>query len=796
MATTKSKFKGWTFHFEESTARPVEQETGGRRRRRGPAAETLVLRREIDGLEVKRGETIVTTDPDDGEQMCVLIRQVDFGTDDYICVTGLEFLPLRDCAHPTRFQPLDQEIYLTAIPLNVACEDIIQRATVLPEKDFAKIVIDDSNKNSTFVCRRGYDTYYDTFSERFDIRAVCAGIALDPETGVETLKSMVLRTDGPGKKPQRTVSHPARGPNVHPFKSSSPVPSSSTSSSSTPPYGEVSIEDQNRRSKRKKREKLLEVVISASERESSSDGDSDEFEDTAETKVAKENASPNSDSNDSSDSDSDSDRDSISSSDIPEIPDDDEFRPRTHVPTGRPRGRPRKHPIVENQIKRPRGRPRKERVETGPKRQYIKRSNLQGPKSLAVKKVKTSEMPESAMESMSQLPCREQQFADLYLTIESAIETESGSCVYVSGIPGTGKTATAREVVRELYKQSKNGVLNKFEYVEINGMKLLTPQSAYEILYSKITHNKKLPTSGVASALEKYFESGEAQTPLIVLMDELDQIASKSQAVMYNFFNWPTIPKSKLIVIAVANTMDLPERELTNKTTSRLGLERFQFPSYKHEDLVQIINSRFEHLTEDGIILKSDAVEFAARKVASVSGDARRALKICQRAIEIARENSSNPGNIIVQAAHINKAVLESTSSPIQLYIQDLTLVSKLFLAALLSKKRKSGFAENSLGDVIDEVKQLVSINSARNRDAVVVEHMSVMDILYKDFIVRPRGIEYILDELIEGGVILLQKRDSLRNSLVKLDVADEEITSTFKKDSSFQMFSNLVTGF
>lgn len=55
-------------------------------------------------------------------------------------------------------------------------------------------------------------------------------------------------------------------------------------------------------------------------------------------------------------------------------------------------------------------------------------------------------------------------------------------------------------------------------------------------------------------------------------MDELDQLVTKNQSVMYNFFNWPGLRHSRLIVLAVANTMDLPERTLSNKISSRLGL--------------------------------------------------------------------------------------------------------------------------------------------------------------------------------------------------------------------------------
>ena len=58
----------------------------------------------------------------------------------------------------------------------------------------------------------------------------------------------------------------------------------------------------------------------------------------------------------------------------------------------------------------------------------------------------------------------------------------------------------------------------------------------------------------------------------VVLMDELDQLVTTKQDVVYNFFNWPTLIRSKLIVVAVANTMDLPERVMTGRVRSRLGM--------------------------------------------------------------------------------------------------------------------------------------------------------------------------------------------------------------------------------
>ena len=43
------------------------------------------------------------------------------------------------------------------------------------------------------------------------------------------------------------------------------------------------------------------------------------------------------------------------------------------------------------------------------------------------------------------------------------------------------------------------------------------------------------------------------------------------QDVVYNFFNWPTLTGAKLVVLTVANTIDLPECVMFGRVRSQLG---------------------------------------------------------------------------------------------------------------------------------------------------------------------------------------------------------------------------------
>lgn len=170
------------------------------------------------------------------------------------------------------------------------------------------------------------------------------------------------------------------------------------------------------------------------------------------------------------------------------------------------------------------------------------------------------------------LPCREGEFSLVYSHLEAAISDGTGNCIYISGTPGTGKTATVREVVSRLEEAVNHDELDDFIFVEINGMKITDPHQSYSLLWEALKGQRASPAQALDLLEHEFSNPSPRRIPCVVLMDELDQLVTKNQAVMYNFFNWPTLRHSRLIVLAVANTMDLPERTLSNKISSRLGM--------------------------------------------------------------------------------------------------------------------------------------------------------------------------------------------------------------------------------
>ena len=248
------------------------------------------------------------------------------------------------------------------------------------------------------------------------------------------------------------------------------------------------------------------------------------------------------------------------------------------------------------------------------------------------------------------MPCRESERKQLLDTLDAAIRRGGlGQALYVSGMPGMGKTATMTEVVRELQSRNASGDLPDFNYVEVNAMKLSSPPALYTVLHRALT-GVVLPPARACSALDTRFSASSSSTSsssslkkkkskktdeeltTLLLVDELDFCVTRKQQVLYNLFEWPTRPGAKLIVVGIANVQDMPER-LLPKVASRLGLGRITFSAYTAKQIEMIVTARLQGIPA----FSAEAVTMCAKKVCNSTGDVRRALHMCRRAVEIAK---------------------------------------------------------------------------------------------------------------------------------------------------------------
>lgn len=799
--------KGWNFTIVDDNADLSNSENiQGKRPRRSRTSvqrsdgaspiirDNIVLIRTDDNEEFKVGDTIEITQgkgPEDPTTEYGLITEIKFGNSEFIEVIVDWFIRSSEIVGMPNDFFADNELLLTPFRSEVKFIDFIRPINVLSESQFADVVIDESNSHSTFLVKRATDNE-GNFSDTFDYKDFSGKVLENPKKCAIQVKELISTTvqkellkefsKEQRKKKANKVSTTGRVTRFNKRKESV------STKAIKPENKQVKIEIDN-------------DVLSDQSEEKQEESDYNEAEDA--------NSALESDEEDISQELEDLE---VEYSTKKKLKNKKLLRRSKAAATPSPKRKLQKKDIediysVVTPTKRMKlGKDDRDSLPVflSPTKSVL--SEFTDPKSVAFKEVKQRL---HTSQKLNALPGREDEFAMIYMNLESAVNEKTGCCVYVCGVPGMGKTATIKDVVEQMTYSSERGEMEQFSYLELNGLKLLSPTVAYEALWHHISGDK-VSASNAALLLEEYFKREDhKRKPLVILMDEFDQIATKKQNVMYNFFNWPTYSTSKLIVIAVANTMDLPERMLTNKIASRLGLRRIQFRGYTFQQLGDIITHRLEMITKNNrrkVVITSDAIGFASRKVASVSGDARRALTICRRAVEIAEkeylenkkgEDDSEPYQVLI--SHISTAINETVNSPLSKYIASLPFASKLVLASLLRRSRRTGLAENSLGDIIDEMRN--SFAMATHSEEQGSDELNMQDVLYSDktftatnetapiLNLRIHFFKQIVTSLIEAGIIIQQNSPGERSRLVKLDVPEEEVVSVFKKDNAISQF-------
>ncbi|OQV25740.1 Origin recognition complex subunit 1 [Hypsibius exemplaris] len=349
-------------------------------------------------------------------------------------------------------------------------------------------------------------------------------------------------------------------------------------------------------------------------------------------------------------------------------------------------------------------------VLTKPATSSTKRKREASPITVVTKKAKDGPAAKKQTSKKSpedwSFPCRVAEFASILQFVEERIEKSTGGCMLVEGVPGTGKTATVHQVIKYLrWKGDKENLL-AFKFCEINGIKLSDPKMTYVHLAKVFLEDqKKLGAARALRFLDQRFRNPPDDQPtLVVLLDEMDKLSTATkQKVIYNLFDWPQLQGSQLIVVAISNTMDLPEKMLMARIESRIGVHRLAFDPYTKKDLPEIIRYHLKDAT-----LEDDAMTLVCGRVAAKTGDARGALNIVKRARALAVEREDHKpkatGKLtVVRVEDISNACNELDSSPKILYMKNASRLEKLFLRAMTQGHEEGAEMEKIIERVMED---------------------------------------------------------------------------------------------
>jgi origin recognition complex subunit 1 len=261
-------------------------------------------------------------------------------------------------------------------------------------------------------------------------------------------------------------------------------------------------------------------------------------------------------------------------------------------------------------------------------------------------------------------------------------------------------------VISDLRREKSHGSVPSFDFIALNCMEMRDPFEAYIKLWAQVDgEGTRCNSETSASRLEGYFtgkfegQKNNKTRVIVVLIDEIDYLVTKKQSVLYNFFDWPTRSletqsSHRLIVIGISNTLNLPER-LHPRVQSRIGSKRIFFKSYSVNETVTILNSKMQQASSTYNVFDPDAILYASKKTAALSGDIRKAFHICRSAAEMilyeAESTKEAVGSPIVRIKDVLKVSRESTNAAQPRSVGLCAPLQVLFLVALAALSKTTG---------------------------------------------------------------------------------------------------------
>jgi cell division control protein 6 len=324
------------------------------------------------------------------------------------------------------------------------------------------------------------------------------------------------------------------------------------------------------------------------------------------------------------------------------------------------------------------------------------------------------------------LPHRKKQIKDLADILSSALKGETPSNILIYGKTGTGKTSTVKYVSKELEDMAqKTG--NNCSLLYINSEMFDTQYRIFA--YLARVFNKHVPMIGwPTDMVYSEFKSGidAEERHVIVILDEVDKLASKGDEALYNLSRINgELNNARVSLIGISNDLTFTDL-LDPRVKSSLGEEEIIFPPYNADQLKDILYVRADKAFRVNT-LGDPVIPLCAALAASEHGDARRALDL----LRVSGEIAERAGAKTVSEDHVRRAIDKIETNRVTEVVKTLPLQSKIVLSSILVLSRERNKRRFSSGEVYNMYRRLcnhLGMDALTQRR--VTDFVSELDIL------------------------------------------------------------------
>ncbi|KAJ5717444.1 hypothetical protein N7488_003090 [Penicillium malachiteum] len=225
--------------------------------------------------------------------------------------------------------------------------------------------------------------------------------------------------------------------------------------------------------------------------------------------------------------------------------------------------------------------------------------------------------------------------------IEDCVQSKKGGCLYISGPPGTGKSAMVNEVCQDMD-------LTNVQVSHVNCVSMRNARDVYSKLIQDFCAETEVFKKSEADRLKELFIPSKPKGLFLVSLDEMDHLLQGDSGVLQSLFEWSLHDKSALILIGIANALDLTDRSLPQLKAKNLKPTLLPFLPYNAASIAGVITARLRSLLPAGAeadpklvpFLQPAAIQLCAKKVASQTGDLRKAFELIKRAIDVIEQET------------------------------------------------------------------------------------------------------------------------------------------------------------